>query len=198
MSYNDDLRKQNSWARCWYTFELTNKGNGNFPREADVIRIAFQAFSEQQCAQVNAGYIKVKRIPSHLQPKVKKAFGKSYRMSEFTYEPGDMTALEQDMNLYEAEWNNVVMGHALKRSDLYYIDGFFVEPEFRGRGLATHMLRTLPKLLRLHMHEQKPVIAVIPYEPDDTTDYNRLVAFLERNNFTFPSGSKHTMIYNLE
>lgn len=198
MSYNDDLCKLNRWARCWYTFQLENAGRDDALRNSDTIKIAYQAFDGDACAQVNAGFMRVIRIPSHLSTVVQKALGKSYNMTDLTLECDNLEQVECDMNLRSKEWNEVVMGHALKRSDLYVIDYMFVEPQFRSQGLAAHMLRVLPKLLRLHMHERKPVIATVPYEDDASTDMKRLIALFEKSGFTFPQENSHTMIYNLE
>ena len=198
MSRNEDLCNLNRWARCWYTFQMENAGRGDALRNGDTIKIAFQAFDGNACAQVNAGFLRVIRIPSHLSTTVQKALGKSYNMTDLTFECDNLEQVEFDMNLRSREWNEVVMGHALKRSDLYVIDYMFVEPQFRSRGLASHMLRVLPKLLRLNMHERKPVIVTVPYQDDAGTDMKRLIALFEKSGFTFPQGSAHTMIYNLE
>lgn len=205
MSYNDDLRNRNRWARTWYAFEMKGTGNGNQHCADDRITIQYSALDGDLGKQVVVGCVQVKRIPSHFNTRTRKALGNTYRMLDCAFDFADLEQVMYDMQLDTDNWQEAVMGKALKRSDLYYIEELFVEPKFRQQGLAMHMLRSLPAQLRLHLHEKKPVIAVIPYpmecKPEDPgveDAYNRLVALYKRQNYSFPEGSTNTMIFNLE
>lgn len=205
MSYNDDLRNRNRWARTWYTFEMNGMGNGSQYHADDTIAIRYLTLDNDLGKQVTAGCVQIKRIPSHFNTRTRKAIGNSYRMLDCAFDAGDLMQLVHDMQLETDDWQDAVMGKQLKRSDLYYIEELFVEPKFRGQGLAMHMLRSLPAQLRLHLHEKKPVIAVIPYpleyKPEDpqlSEAYARLVTLYQRQGYSFPEGSTNTMIFNLE
>lgn len=205
MDYNDNLRNQNRWARCWYRFELSSEGRGDELKDGTKIKISYLTFDCDVGKSVIAGYVKIERIPSHFNVRTKKALGRAYRMSDIMFDAGDLTKVCEEMHLETEAWQEAVMGKNLKRSDLYYIEELFVELKFRGQGLGSHILRVLPKEIRINLHEQKPVIAVIPYpieyspsDPACKDAYLRLVSFYKQNGYSFTKESTSTMIYNLE
>lgn len=205
MNNNDNLKNQNRWARCWYRIEVNSEGNGDGSVPVLKIKISYLEFDYNVRKDVVAGYVKLERVPSHFNTRTRKAIGRAYRMSDNMFDSADLVRVCEDMNLETEVWQEAVMGKNLKRSDLYYIEELFVEPKFRGQGLGSHILRALPKEIRINLHEQRPVIAVIPYpieyspsDPACKDAYLRLVSFYKRNGYAFPKENTQTMIYNLE
>lgn len=205
MTENEYIYRLNCWARTKYTFDMSGEGNGRNHHAADRITIQYPSHDKDTGKSIIMGYVQIKRVPSHFNARTRKALGKSYRMMDCAFDADDMLQVIHDMQLDTDDMQEAVMGKQLKRSDLYYIEELFVETKFREKGLAMHMLRSLPEQLRLHLHERKPVIAVIPYpleckpeDPDIDAAYNRLVALYKRQGYSFPEGSTNTMIFNLE
>jgi GNAT superfamily N-acetyltransferase len=197
---NTTLKQGNqSWKEATYEWISCACQESLTDEEFETINIEFKLDEVKRIADIC-----IIRIPYDKNPRIRKLH-KPKLDTEAKMDSYDTDlALIAEWLFYDNTAITAIIKKQLLRNDLYYIEKIYVEPEFRGTGFGTFILKKLYHIIRAHTREYNPVVMLIPSAVEYVTGSiehatmtGRLEKWYRRNGF-IPIEDNSSNIYLLK
>ena len=124
---------------------------------------------------VEIGAMLVLRIPCHRNIKglSTRYLAKGYDMGAAMEGDDDLSIVADELGL-SGEFAFEGFRKTLQQNDLYYIQSFYIKPEYRGEGAGFNVMKQLVKWIQSVTGDIQPVITALPYPTDTDSEYQSI------------------------